>query len=213
VRVGYLPPIEYKIIKREKRRIMQKNPNREQIYASYDWYHQMRETQPVYQDPDSGIWHTFRYDDVTRVLSDHATFSSDQNRFIPAEYRDSSPLSSSILRMDPPRHRQLRQLVSQAFTPRMVAHMESRIKEITSGLLDQVQALGEMDVIRDLAYPLPVTVILLERKVFHHLDQFHTNHPRHYPPHCLEIGGYLGSLSGAQSVTLGTGTPVTPSVN
>jgi cytochrome P450 len=41
----------------------------------------------------------------------------------------------------------------------MVAQMESRIKEITSGLLDQVQALGEMDVIRDLAYPLPVTVI------------------------------------------------------
>jgi len=99
-------------------------------------------------------WHIFRYDDVARVLSDHATFSSDQSRYMPAEFRDSSPISSSILRMDPPRH-----LVSQAFTPRMVAQMEPRIKEITSGLLDQVQALGEMDVIRDLAYPLPVTVI------------------------------------------------------
>src|SRR5260370_33038408 len=41
----------------------------------------------------------------------------------------------------------------------MVAYMESRIKEITNGLLDQVQHLGEMDVIRDLAYPLPITVI------------------------------------------------------
>ncbi|GHO57809.1 cytochrome P450 [Ktedonobacter robiniae] len=61
--------------------------------------------------------------------------------------------------MDPPRHRQLRQLVSQAFTPRMVAHIESRITEITNGLLDQVQHLGEMDVIRDLAYPLPIMVI------------------------------------------------------
>jgi cytochrome P450 len=138
---------------------MQTNPKREQLSASYDWYRQMRETQPVYQDSASGIWHLFRYDDVARVLNDHATFSSEQNRFMPAEYRDSSPLSSSILRMDPPRHRQLRQLVPQAFTPRMVAHMESRITEITSGLLDQVQALGEMDVIRDLAYPLPVTVI------------------------------------------------------
>lgn len=39
----------------------------------------------------------------------------------------------------------------------MVAHMESRIKEITNGLLDQVQNLGEMDGIRDLAYPLPIT--------------------------------------------------------
>jgi len=89
-----------------------------------------------------------------------SALSPDQNRFVPAEYRASSPLSSSILRMDPLRHRQLRHLVSQAFTPRMVAQMESRIKEITSGLLDQVQALGEMDVIRDLAYPLPGTHML-----------------------------------------------------
>jgi cytochrome P450 len=138
---------------------MQTKPNREQLSASYDWYRQMRETQPVFFDQNVQAWHIFRYDDVARVLSDHATFSSDQNRYVPAEYRDSSPISSSILRMDPPRHRQLRHLVSQAFTPRMVAQMESRIKEITSGLLDQVQALGEMDVIRDLAYPLPVTVI------------------------------------------------------
>src|SRR5260221_4694711 len=64
-----------------------------------------------------------------------------------------------MLRRAPPRHRKYRQLVSQAFTPRMVAYMESRIKEITNGLLDQVQNLGEMDVIRDLAYPLPITVI------------------------------------------------------
>jgi cytochrome P450 len=138
---------------------MQKKTNREELTASYDWYRQMRETQPVYQDPNSGIWNLFRYEDVTRVLSDHATFSSEQNRFVPAEYRDTSPISSSIVRMDPPRHHKLRQLVSQAFTPRMVAHMEVRIQEITSSLLDQVQALGEMDVIRDLAYPLPVTVI------------------------------------------------------
>ncbi|HTK05630.1 MAG TPA: cytochrome P450 [Ktedonobacteraceae bacterium] len=138
---------------------MQTNPNREQLTASYDWYRQMRETQPVFFEPNMQAWNIFRYDDVARVLSEHATFSSEQNRFVPAEYRDISPLSSSILRMDPPRHHQLRQLVSQAFTPRMVAQMESRIKEITSGLLEQVQTLGEMDVIRDLAAPLPITVI------------------------------------------------------
>src|SRR5579884_3968468 len=138
---------------------MQKNPNREQLTASYDWYRQMRETQPVFFDQNMQAWNLFRYDDVERVLSDHATFSSEQNRFVPEEYRDVSPISASIVRMDPPRHHKLRQIVSQAFTPRMVAHMESRIQEITSGLLDQVQALGEMDVIGDLAAPLPVTVI------------------------------------------------------
>lgn len=138
---------------------MQTKTNREQLYAPYHWYRQMRETQPVYHDPDWGAWHLFRYADVARVLSDYTTFSSDESRYVPAEYRDTSPISSSILRMDPPRHRQLRNLVSQAFTPRMVAQMEPRIKEITSELLDRVAAKGEMDAIRDLAYPLPVTVI------------------------------------------------------
>ncbi|GHO98242.1 hypothetical protein KSF_082900 [Reticulibacter mediterranei] len=95
---------------------MQKKNNREQLNASYDWYRQMRETQPVSQDPTSGMWNLFRYDDVARVLSDHATFSSEQNRFVPAEYRDVSPISSSIVRLDPPRHHKLRFLVSQAFT-------------------------------------------------------------------------------------------------
>ena len=69
------------------------------------------------------------------------------------------PLGSSILQMDPPRHRQLRNLVSQAFTPRIVAQLEPRITAITNELLDHVAAAGEMDVVRDLAYPLPVTVI------------------------------------------------------
>ena len=96
---------------------MQKKTNREQIIASYDWYRQMRETQPVSFDQNMQIWNLFRYEDVALVLSDHATFSSEQNRFVPPEYRDVSPISSSIVRMDPPRHHQLRYLVSQAFTP------------------------------------------------------------------------------------------------
>lgn len=138
---------------------MQTQTNREQLYAPYDWYRQMRETQPVYYEPDWKAWHIFRYADVARIFSDHATFSSDETRYAPTEYRDDSPLGSSILRMDPPRHRQLRSLVSQAFTPRMVAHMETRIQQITSELLDQVAAKGQMDAVKDLAYPLPVTVI------------------------------------------------------
>ncbi len=138
---------------------MHTKSNREQIAATYDWYRQMREAQSVFFDQKMQIWHIFRYDDVARALNDHATFSSDESNFLPPEYRNATPISSSLLRMDPPRHRKLRQLVSQAFTPRMVAQMEARIQEITNSLLDQVQHVGEMDVIRDLAYPLPVTVI------------------------------------------------------
>jgi cytochrome P450 len=61
--------------------------------------------------------------------------------------------------MDPPRHRQLRNLVTQAFTPRSVAQLSERITAIVNQLLEQVAATGRMDIIDDLAYPLPVIVI------------------------------------------------------
>jgi cytochrome P450 len=64
-----------------------------------------------------------------------------------------------MLFRDPPDHTRLRALVSKAFTPRMIETMREHIQEIVDRLLDRVQAAGEMDVIGDLAYPLPVTVI------------------------------------------------------
>jgi cytochrome P450 len=140
---------------------MQTSGYKQQLYAPYEWYRTMRATQPVFSTQDWGGWQVFRYADVVRVLSEYATFSSDGHRMAQFEgfEAEADPLNSSILRMDPPRHRQLRNLVSQAFTPRMVAQLEPRITGITNQLLDHVAAAGEMDVVRDLAYPLPVTVI------------------------------------------------------
>ena len=141
---------------------MQTQNYKEQLHTPFDWYRTMRATQPVFKHPDWGSWQVFRYADVARVLSEYATFSSDGHRMAQFEGFEggADPIgSSSILHMDPPRHRQLRNLVSQAFTPRMVAQLEPRITAITNELLDHVAAAGEMDVVRDLAYPLPVTVI------------------------------------------------------
>src|SRR5947209_12530329 len=137
---------------------MQTSGYKDQLHAPFEWYRTMRATQPVFKDPDWGGWHVFRYADVARVLSEYATFSSDGQRMAQFE-GETDPIGSSIIRMDPPRHRQLRNLVSQAFTPRMVAQLEPRITAITNDLLDSVSATGQMDVVRDLAYPLPVTVI------------------------------------------------------
>jgi cytochrome P450 len=132
---------------------MQTQDYKEQLYAPFDWYRTMRATQPVFKHPEWGGWQVFRYADVSRVLNEYATFSS-------ASFDDESdPIGSSILQMDPPRHRQLRSLVSQAFTPRMVAQLEPRITAITNELLDNVVDTGQMDVVGNLAYPLPVTVI------------------------------------------------------
>ena len=133
----------------------------EQLHAPFDWYRTMRASHPVFKDQDWRGWQVFRYADVVRVLSEYTTFSSDGQRIQRAfgSTEDPDPIQASMLRMDPPRHRHLRNLVSQAFTPRMVAQLEPRITAITNELLDHVAVNGEMDMVHDFATPLPVTVI------------------------------------------------------
>src|SRR5262249_27969784 len=107
------------------------------------------------------LWAVYCYDDVKRILMDWHTFSSElrklQNVQVPEDgqrLRD-----SSLIGNDPPRHKQLRDLVSRAFTPRAVAQLEPRIAQIADELLDPLIQDGQMDFVRDFSDPLPVTVI------------------------------------------------------
>jgi cytochrome P450 len=65
----------------------------------------------------------------------------------------------SFLSLDPPDHTRLRRLVAKAFTPRTVARLEPRIRAITGDLLTAAAAAGQLEVISQLAYPLPVRII------------------------------------------------------
>jgi cytochrome P450 len=127
---------------------MQRDP-----MTPFPWYAAMRAQAPVVFNPDTMGWQLFRYADVQRVLSDYEYFTS----------RMSGPgdgaLANSLIGMDPPRHRQLRALVTQAFTPRAVDNLAPRIRAITDDLLDRVESKGQLDVVADLAIPLPVIVI------------------------------------------------------
>src|SRR5579872_233369 len=114
----------------------------------------MRESMPISLEQGRRNWSVFKYNDVQRVLSEHSTFSS---QFIGS--KSDQPLDSSIINIDPPRHRQMRSLVTLAFTPRVIARLEPRIREIVNELLDTVSPAGKMDVIDDLSAPLPVIVI------------------------------------------------------
>ncbi len=125
----------------------------DQLLNPFPWYSMMRKTDPVHYYEQHGIWQVFRYDDVQHVLSNYAAFSSSFGG--PKD----NPLSNSLISMDPPRHRQLRNLVTQAFTPRSVARLSDRITTIVTELLDNVVATGHMDIVDDLSYPLPVIVI------------------------------------------------------
>src|SRR3954471_1107919 len=113
-------------------------PALEQPLNPFPRYDAMRHSEPVFQDPDTGVWHVFRYEDVQRVLSEHATFSS---RF-GGDDPSGQLFAASLINTDPPRHRQLRSLVSQAFTPRSVDELAPRIQALTDELLDPVVAAG-----------------------------------------------------------------------
>jgi cytochrome P450 len=99
-------------------------------------YERMRESVPVYHDEQSGSWHVYRYDDVQRVLSEHGTFSSKMGGDDPSE--TGQLFAASLITADPPRHRQLRSLVTQAFTPKAVDGLAPRISALTEELLDGI---------------------------------------------------------------------------
>ena len=125
----------------------------------FPWYKKMRATNPVSFDAESGLWHVFRYADIQQILNDPATFSSEVAQRAMTEEERKQAGEPSILNLDPPRHRQLRSFITQAFTPRTVANLAPRIRAIINEQLDNVAATGQMDLIEDLAYPLPVIVI------------------------------------------------------
>ncbi len=120
----------------------------------YPTYAELRDEAPVFKAGDFGFYAISRYDDVSHVLKNPHLFSSSA---ITMNIRGNP--SRTIINTDPPLHTNIRNMVNRAFTPRMVAELEPRIREITAGLLDRVAARGEMDVVLDLAIPLPVTVI------------------------------------------------------
>ncbi|MFY9795375.1 MAG: cytochrome P450 [Candidatus Nitrosopolaris sp.] len=122
----------------------------------------MRRLNPVVYDERNNIWGVFRYGDVQSVLGDYTTFSSGPQRSLILSSSETNPVPfqrQSLLRSDPPYHRTLRGVVASAFTPMIIAKLEPHIENIAHEILNEVIARGKMDLIDDLAYPLPVTII------------------------------------------------------
>jgi len=134
----------------------------------YAVYRELREEDPVHWSPLMQVWVLTRYDDVLAVLRDHGHFSSDRTKAVNPlvqaleQYRLSSgPIGTSptMLSLDPPAHTRMRNLANKAFTPRVVEGSRPHIQEIADELLDSLEDPREMDVVADLAVPLPVIVI------------------------------------------------------
>lgn len=118
----------------------------------------LRASEPVNRTP-LGIWRLTRHADVERLLRDVPTGvrMADGGTLRPSPVTGGP--SEFMLSQDPPNHTRLRRLVSSAFTPNAVARMREHVQEIVDRQLARVLPEGRMDVIADLALPVPSTVI------------------------------------------------------
>ncbi len=133
----------------------------------YPTWRRLREAAPLVRVRLLGGWATGRYAQAERILRDPC-FSTNRNAVplmaaMKRATRDAPELRNlvdeNLLMIDGERHVRLRGLVSKAFTPRRVEQLRGRIEEIVDERLDRVAACGSMDVVRDLARPLPGIVI------------------------------------------------------
>jgi cytochrome P450 len=115
-------------------------------------YEHMRSASPVLHVPPLDLWMIFDHDGAKRALHDHDVFGSSM------EPTGRSSLDWFIF-FDPPRHTKLRGLIMRAFTPRVVAELEPRIRALASELLDRTIERGQMDLVEDFGAPLPMMVI------------------------------------------------------
>jgi cytochrome P450 len=121
----------------------------------YPAYARLREEAPVYQVPGVGAYAIARYEDVSQVLMHPEIFSS-----LGMGTTDIRGVETRMMiGTDPPDHTRLRSLINRSFTPRMVADLEPHIREVTARFLKDALPGGRMDLIADLAMPLPVTII------------------------------------------------------
>jgi pimeloyl-[acyl-carrier protein] synthase len=132
----------------------------------YPFYHRLRAVEPVHRH-ESGFWLVTRYDDAVAMLRDRRFIRpsdlspedveslTEQNRLTPRQFL----WAYGILWRNPPDHTRLRRLLNKAFTPGVVDALRPEIQSIVEALLDAAREQGRLDLIPDLAYPLPVRVI------------------------------------------------------
>lgn len=128
-----------------------------------------RANQPAFATvlPDkTSIWLLTRHDDVNALLKDTRFAKNKHNALTPEQLHKQPwvppmfrPLERNMLDLDQPDHTRLRSLVHKAFTPHLIDKMRTRVQSLADELLERVALKGEMDLIRDYALPLPLTLI------------------------------------------------------
>ena len=121
-------------------------------------YAELRRDAPVCWHEGAGLWSVARHADVMTVSRDPKTFCSGKGVLANDRGRPIAG-SDSIIYLDPPDHHRYRKLVSSGFTPRRIAALESRVRELAAELLEGVEAGRPFDLVEQLSAPLPLLVI------------------------------------------------------
>ncbi len=134
--------------------------------ALYPWLHRLREIAPVHRTDGLLVPHGYvltRYDDIRAVLRHPRAFSDERNADI-FDIGESGAVFTAMMRkqilyLSPPDHDRIRALVARHFTPRSVERWRAAAESEVERLLDQAVERGKLDLVKDLAYPLPIAVI------------------------------------------------------
>jgi cytochrome P450 len=130
----------------------------------YETFALMRQNDPLYCHEQTGLWFVSRYQDVHAVLRDRRFSAARVDGFMPTDSDEKTQVvrrffTDWMVFQDPPEHTRLRKLISRAFAPRSIAALESYIQLVVDESLDRVKDQEQIDIIRDLALPVPAQVI------------------------------------------------------
>jgi cholest-4-en-3-one 26-monooxygenase len=128
----------------------------------HDLFRRLRSEQPVCFLPEPagpGFWGVFAYDDVVEVSRHPQRFGSHPNTMITDPDTEGGGAGELMLNQDPPRHTQLRKLVNRGFTPRQVALLEPRVRNVVARVLTRAAERRHVDLVADVAVELPLQVI------------------------------------------------------
>ena len=133
------------------------------FYARPDYFdvlRWLRDDAPVHRFAP-GLRAIARYDDIREVSRDPARFASGGGALVNDPLRTGAHpgTATSILFMDPPEHAGYRKLLNRQFTPRSVARLEERIRELVRDIFDRVPPDETIDVVDRLTAPFPMVVI------------------------------------------------------
>ncbi|MDC3358495.1 cytochrome P450 [Pseudomonadales bacterium] len=135
----------------------------------YEQYKTLRDDHPVYQDPDTGIYHVSRYEDVRHVLSNHELFSGNVRGRAPSErqlkvnnrFQERGWVPGpTLISRDEPNHKQMRAMFNEAFRPARINQLDPFVESTARDLFAGIRKAGRCEWVRDFAVPLPLSIIV-----------------------------------------------------